>query len=184
MKYNEVIVPTPNFSRGRKNTIRGVVFHHTGFGLNSSLSWLTDESSEVSAHLIIDKDGTRYILAEDSKVTWHAGKSIFKGISNCNDFMLGVEFVGNTALTPLTNDQIESAIEWLEPRWEKYRFTLEWITDHRTISPGRKIDLNKKELQRLKQSIAASFRLDYIKPLGLEILPAIFFGLLDLPYKI
>jgi len=111
MKYREIKYQTPNISRNKTNEILGVVFHHTGFGLDSSLSWLTDPESEVSAHVIIDKDGTRYILADDKHVTWHAGRSNFNGRENCNDFMLGVEFVGNTIIHRLTNEQIESALE-------------------------------------------------------------------------
>jgi hypothetical protein len=36
-----------------------------------------------------------------------------------------------------------------------YRLTLDDVTDHRTVSPGRKDDLNPTELARFKKYLAA-----------------------------
>ena len=71
--------------------------------------------------------------------------------------MLGVSFAGNTYQAPLTDAQIASALEWLEPRWRARGWTLEWMTDHRQVAPGRKDDLNPVEWERLRAAIAARF---------------------------
>lgn len=185
MQYVKVNKPTPNYSRNKVNEAIGVVFHHTAGGLEGSLEWLTDRRSQVSAHVLIAKDGTQYILASDDKVTWHAGVSCFMGINWCNEFMLGVEFEGNTLETPLTDDQIQSALQWLEERWDKHDFTIEWMTDHRTISPGRKVDLDKTELLRLKIAIAERFLypVEALEPKELEHIPINVIDTTNLPFN-
>jgi len=91
-------------------------------------------------------------------VAWHAGASSFQGRSRCNDFLLGVAFAGDTYRAPLTADQIASALEWLTLRWQPYRWALGGMTDHRTIAPGRKQDLNPAEWNRLRTAIAMHFQ--------------------------
>lgn len=45
--------------------------------------------------------------------------------------------------------------DYLLPIMRQYRLTLADVTDHRTVSPGRKDDLNPTELARFKAYLAA-----------------------------
>jgi AmpD protein len=118
---------------------------------------MLNPSSKVSYHCLIGANGIRCRLVPDVQVAWHAGASAFRGRGRCNDFMLGVAFAGSTYRAALTRDQIDSALDWLSPRWKARGWTLDWMTDHRQVSPGRKNDLNPAEWDRLRASIGARF---------------------------
>jgi N-acetylmuramoyl-L-alanine amidase len=157
MPYPEIYRRTPNASVG-ENKCYGVLLHHTGGSFASALSWLTLGTSGVSAHVIIGKDGRRAVLAPDEAICWHAGKSEWHSryglLKHCNLYMVGVEFEGDTTKEPLTDAQIASFIEWLIPRAEKHKWRLDDVTHHRVVSPGRKVDLEPKEFERVRAAIA------------------------------
>jgi AmpD protein len=111
----------------------------------------------VSYHCLIDLDGTRCTLVPEGEVAWHAGASQFLGRSRCNDFLLGVAFAGDTYKAPLTDAQLASALDWLEPRWAPLGWGMDRMTDHRQVAPGRKRDLKPAEWDRLAAAMAAQF---------------------------
>jgi N-acetyl-anhydromuramyl-L-alanine amidase AmpD len=43
---------------------------------------------------------------------------------------------------------MESAIEYMLPLMKKWKIVPEMVTDHRTVSPGRKVDLKKEEFEK------------------------------------
>jgi len=154
--FREFSRPTPNLTPGR-NTCLGVVLHHSVMEFGPAIDRLTDPASGVSYHVIIDLDGTRCQLAPDEAIAHHAGVSAFRGRTGCNAFMLGLAFAGDTWQAPLTAAQIGSALAWLAARWAQHGWTIDWITDHRQVSPGRKNDLNPAEWARIQAAIQARF---------------------------
>jgi len=56
-------------------------------------------------------------------------------------------------MEPLSLDMINSAIEYLVPRMNKLSITITDITDHRTVSPNRKNDLNPTEYNRVIEAL-------------------------------
>jgi AmpD protein len=157
MRFREIERPSPNFDPAVPNERLGVVFHHTVISFDETIALMTDPARKVSYHCVIDRDGTRCTLVNDVGVAWHAGVSEFSGRSGCNAFMLGLSFAGDTYVEPLSWPQIESALEWLDLRWKKYRWSLEWMTDHRQVAPNRKNDLNPSEWERLRGILAGTF---------------------------
>jgi len=149
---------SPNRDVSRPHERLGVVFHHTECSYAETLALMSDAAYQRSYHAIIREDGLRCTLVPDEAIAWHAGASVFQGRSRCNDFMLGLAFAGNTYRSPLTSDQIASALEWLAPRWRGYRWTLDQMTDHRSVAPGRKLDLNPAEWNRLQTALATHFQ--------------------------
>ena len=107
---------------------------------------------------MIDYDGTRYIFAKDTERTWHAGESKFKALKWLNNHFIGVEFLGDTNIYPLRKKQIESFVEWVKPKMQKYHFQIDMITDHRTVSPGRKVDVNCNELIKIITQLSLSLK--------------------------
>ena len=153
MKYSEEFIQG-NHSHNRKIIPKGVVLHNTGnYSEKSIKAHFTNPKSKASAHVVIWKNGSRTVFAHNTQRAWHAGVSEFKGRKYCNNFMLGVEFHGDTNKEPLTFKQIESFIEWFISRKERYNIVKNMITDHRTIAPGRKVDLNPIELKRVLTAI-------------------------------
>jgi N-acetyl-anhydromuramoyl-L-alanine amidase len=158
--YRELSKPSPNFDADPAHERLGVAFHHSVMPFDDTIALMARPESKVSYHLLIGRDGTRCALVPEEHIAWHAGASQFLGRSRCNDFLLGVAFAGDTYAAPLTSEQIASALEWLGPRWSRHGWSMERMTDHRQISPGRKNDLNPAEWTRLRDAIAKRFKLE------------------------
>jgi N-acetyl-anhydromuramoyl-L-alanine amidase len=156
MTFGEIERFSPNRS-DRSHERLGVLFHHSRLGFDQTIDLMLKPESRVSYHCLIHPDGTRCILVPELEVAWHAGVSWFLGRENCNDFLLGVSFAGDTYEAPLTGPQVASALEWLEPRWSALGWDLEHVTDHRQVAPGRKDDLNPVEWDRLLGAIREKF---------------------------
>lgn len=90
-------VKSPNFSK-RNDTIKCIVLHHTGsIGFSGTVKWLCDKTSSVSAHYVVDFDGTINQLVKLEDNAWHAGKSEWtidgKKIVGLNNCSIGIEIM-------------------------------------------------------------------------------------------
>ena len=95
---------------------------------------------EVSAHLLIRRDGRLIQYVPLQLRAWHAGLSSFRGRSGCNDFSIGIELEGSDDLPfeeaqYATLERVTREIMALYPA-----ITQERITGHSDIAPGRKTD--------------------------------------------
>ena len=111
-------------------------------------------ASRVSYHCIVARDGRRTVLADPDERCWHAGVSSWRGRRDLNSWSVGAAFEGNTYERVLTLDEMASMADYLIPIIERYNLSLGDVTDHRTVSPGRKDDLNSTELARFKSYLA------------------------------
>lgn len=85
-------IPTPNMSGLMDPT--GAIMHYTaGWTAASAIQTLTNPATDVSAHLVIDRDGTITQLVPFNRQAWHAGPSAWNGRNGCNKFTIGFEFV-------------------------------------------------------------------------------------------
>jgi N-acetyl-anhydromuramyl-L-alanine amidase AmpD len=158
--YTEQYYPTPNTRSDSLNEVLGIILHHTALPtVEDALKELTRPRG-VSSHVIIDTDGSRYILAQPTAITYHAGLSVLLGREKCNMFTIGVEFQGNTEETPLTEDQINSGIEYMLPIIREYNIPLENIVTHKMVRDNYmakypekkckdKVDITQKEYERV-----------------------------------
>lgn len=153
-----------------QNEVKGVVLHHTAFTDPSgaaALKHMTNPKTEASAHVLIGYDGKRTVMATPEQVTFHAGSSMFGDRMNVNDFMLGIEFQGDTGRRPLTEQQIQSAVEYLKPIILKYRIPLSSIVTHQNVRDAyneyaakngmkradKKVDINPYNYQRIIEAL-------------------------------
>lgn len=157
MIFIEQSRPSPNFSPSPEHEQLGVCFHHSVLDFEATIAHMLNPESRVSYHVLIAPDGSRARLVADEHIAWHAGVSTFQGRTDCNAFLLGVSFAGDTRVAPLTDPQIASALDWLVPRWTRLGWTPAMMTDHRQIAPGRKTDLAPGEWNRLLAAITARF---------------------------
>lgn len=72
-----------------------IILHYTaGTSFDSDLTQLTaDDSTEVSSHLLIDRDGYIAQLVPFNIVAWHAGVSSWEGYESLNYHSIGIELV-------------------------------------------------------------------------------------------
>lgn len=157
MPHPEITRLSPNRAATPPHERRGVLVHHSVMPFDATIARMLDPASEVSYHCLIAADGVRCTLVPDEYIAWHAGASTFLGRTRCNDFLLGLAFAGDTYATPLTEAQLDSAAEWLGDRWTRYGWTVDRVTDHRQVSPGRKDDLNPAEWARVHAMLVERF---------------------------
>ncbi|AJI96716.1 1,6-anhydro-N-acetylmuramyl-L-alanine amidase AmpD [Yersinia ruckeri] len=93
----------------------------------------------VSAHCLIRRDGEIIQYVPFDKRAWHAGVSQFDGRERCNDFSIGIELEGTDVL-PFTEAQYQSLAQVSALLFSHYPMTLERVTGHSDIAPGRKTD--------------------------------------------
>ena len=95
---------------------------------------------EVSAHLLIRRDGSVVQFVPLGERAWHAGESCFRGAARCNDFSIGIELEGEDE-TPYENEQYEALQGLVHAICEAYPgISPREIAAHSDIAPGRKTD--------------------------------------------
>ena len=154
-RFSEKLLNSPNVTRGRKIKPQAIVLHHTAGSYAGSVAWCADPASRVSYHCIVSKDGKRTVLADPDERPWHAGVSSWRGRRDLNSWSVGAAFEGDTNTRQLGENEMASMADYVLPIMQRYGLTLADITDHRTVSPGRKDDLNPTELARFKAYLAA-----------------------------
>lgn len=89
--------PTPN--HGGLIDHHFLIMHYTAATRAAgSVSWFLSTKAKASAHLLIDRDGGITQFAPFNIVTWHAGKSQWKGLTGLNKCSIGIELVNGGRL--------------------------------------------------------------------------------------
>ena len=138
--YQQTIKQTPNVSAGRKIKPTHIIVHHSSGAYAGSVAWCCNPASKVSYHCIIARDGKRTILADATQRTWHAGVSSLNGKKDANSWSVGVSWEGDTHITPISEDAILSAVEYLIPIMDEFDIPVKNVLRHADIAPGRKDD--------------------------------------------
>lgn len=94
---------------------------------------------EVSAHLLIRRDGEVIQFVPFDQRAWHAGRSHYEGRDNCNDFSVGIELEGSDD-QPFDDRQYEMLSTVIKTLWQHYPECTGHLTGHSDIAPGRKTD--------------------------------------------
>lgn len=71
-----------------------IVLHYTATtDAGSANAILCDKDKEVSAHLVIGRDGKVWQLVPFNRIAWHAGESAWEGLNGLNKCSIGIELV-------------------------------------------------------------------------------------------
>lgn len=98
------------------------------------------EGLEVSAHLLIRRTGQIIQFVGFDQRAWHAGRSVFEGREQCNDFSIGIELEGSDD-QPYTEQQYRQLIAVTHSLMQTYpEITQQHIVGHQQIAPERKTD--------------------------------------------
>lgn len=77
-----------------------LIIHYTaGRTAAGAISALTNPQREVSAHLVIGRDGSITQLVPFNRIAWHAGQSRWEGLEGLNRYSLGIELDNAGKLT-------------------------------------------------------------------------------------
>lgn len=95
---------------------------------------------KVSAHCLIDRLGGVTQFVSFDQRAWHAGRSVFNGVRECNDYSIGVELEGADDIA-YTYEQYKSLVAVTQAIMKQYpKITLDRIVGHNDIAPARKTD--------------------------------------------
>lgn len=95
---------------------------------------------QVSAHLLIRRDGELVQYVPFGRRAWHAGVSCFEGRERCNDFSIGIELEGSDQ-SPYSPEQYRRLGEVIAALRAAYPSLAHApIVGHSDIAPGRKSD--------------------------------------------
>jgi N-acetylmuramoyl-L-alanine amidase len=87
--------PSPNRNaRPAGGAIDMLVLHYTGMRTAAeAIDRLCDPAAKVSAHYVVDEDGTVWRLVDEAERAWHAGISYWQGTEDVNGASIGIELV-------------------------------------------------------------------------------------------
>jgi AmpD protein len=95
---------------------------------------------EVSAHLLVRRDGEVVQFVPFTERAWHAGDSRFRRCSACNDFSIGIELEGEDT-TAYDDAQYEVLSAVIAALIEAYPgMSARDVAAHSDVAPGRKTD--------------------------------------------
>ena len=116
----------------------------------------TLEGVRVSAHFLIRRSGELLQFVPCLKRAWHAGASVWRGRSHCNDFSIGIELEGadDVAYTDAQYRQLAELARAL-----RSDYPVDGIAGHSDIAPLRKTDPGPSfDWPRFRASIASEPR--------------------------
>jgi N-acetylmuramoyl-L-alanine amidase len=137
--------PSPNFDRRPLGVpIDMLVLHYTGMPTaQAALARLSDRNAEVSAHYLIDEDGTCYALVDEGDRAWHAGRSAWRGNSDINARSIGIELVNpghEFGYRPFPKAQMAALISLTKGVIGRHPIPPRNVVGHSDVAPRRKED--------------------------------------------
>jgi N-acetylmuramoyl-L-alanine amidase len=132
--------PSPNFTERRDGAqVDLIVLHYTVLPAAEALARLCDPASEVSAHYLIDRDGTVLTLVDEAMRAWHAGAGTWGGRGDVNSRSIGVELV-NRGDDPFAEPQMAALERFLAEALARHGLGPAAVIGHSDLAPDRKRD--------------------------------------------
>lgn len=130
-----ISLPPGNFGGDAVSRLFTGTLSGTEPGIDAELAGL-----RVSAHLLIKRDGSITQYVPFDRRAWHAGESVYRGRSRCNDYSVGIELEGtdNGNYEPAQYDALAGAISALLRAYPT--LSAQRIAGHSDIAPMRKHD--------------------------------------------
>lgn len=121
-----------------------LVLHYTGMQTaQAAIDRLRDPEARVSAHYVIDEDGSILRLVPEERRAWHAGKGVWQGETDCNAASIGIEIVNpghEFGYRPFPEAQVRSVIDLVADIRSRWSITDARIIGHSDLAPDRKED--------------------------------------------
>lgn len=135
--------PSPNHNE-REGSVCLLLLHYTGMTSGEeAVQRLCDPRAEVSAHYVVDEDGTILQLVPESRRAWHAGRSYWKGERDINSRSIGIEIVNpghENGYRPFPEAQVQSVIDLARDICARHAIAPQDVLAHSDVAPDRKED--------------------------------------------
>ncbi|MGR3614991.1 MAG: N-acetylmuramoyl-L-alanine amidase [Paracoccaceae bacterium] len=133
--------PSPNHGPRRDGlTPQYVVLHYTAMiDAQAALQRLCDPEFQVSAHYLIGRDGTLWLMVPEHLRAWHAGAGEWAGNTDINSRSIGIE-LDNRGDHPFPARQMACLEHILRGIMHRWSIPPEGVIGHSDMAPGRKWD--------------------------------------------
>ncbi len=136
---------SPNFNdRPPGVLIDMLVLHYTGMETaQAALQHLCDSGSQVSAHYLIEEDGSVHRLVDEDKRAWHAGLAWWRGALDVNGRSIGIELVNpghELGYRVFPDAQMEALGALAGAILRRHPIAPRNVVGHGDVSPRRKQD--------------------------------------------
>ena len=137
--------PSPNHQhRSEPARIDMLVLHYTGMKTaEEAIDRLCDAAARVSAHYVVDEDGTIWRLVPEPWRAFHAGRSCWAGESDLNDVSIGIEIVNpghEWGYRPFPEKQMVAVERLTGALLARFPIPRHRVVGHSDIAPDRKSD--------------------------------------------
>jgi len=128
----------------REAPIDMLILHYTGMTTAAAaLDRLCDPDARVSAHYVIEEEGTVWQLVEEERRAWHAGVSRWRGAPLVNGRSIGIELVNpghEFGYRPFPAAQIDALIALCHGILARHAIPPRHVLGHADVAPARKED--------------------------------------------
>jgi N-acetylmuramoyl-L-alanine amidase len=137
--------PSPNHGpRPAPQRVDMLILHYTGMtSAAAALERLCDPAAEVSAHYLVEEDGTVWQLVDENRRAWHAGRAFWAGETDINGRSIGIELANpghEHGYRPFPEPQI-AALETLSRAiLARHAIPPRRVLGHSDVAPRRKED--------------------------------------------
>ncbi|MEX2202220.1 MAG: N-acetylmuramoyl-L-alanine amidase, partial [Dongiaceae bacterium] len=136
-------LPSPNHD-ARRGPVDILLLHYTGMvAAEAALKRLCDPVARVSAHYLIDEDGTLWQLVGEDRRAWHAGVSFWAGESDINARSIGIELQNpghEFGYRAFPEPQMKTLIELAQGILQRHPIPASRVIGHSDVAPTRKED--------------------------------------------
>jgi len=137
--------PSPNHEpRPAGVPVDMLVLHYTGMkDGRAALRRLCDPAAKVSAHYLIEEDGTVFALVEEDRRAWHAGAGSWRGHDDVNARSIGIELVNpghEFGYRAFPEAQMEALAELVPDILARHPIPRRNVVGHADVAPERKED--------------------------------------------
>jgi N-acetylmuramoyl-L-alanine amidase len=142
-------LPSPNQDdRPAGAPIDMLVLHYTGMkNAQAALDRLRDPEAKVSAHYVVDEDGTVFRLVPEERRAFHAGTSYWRGHRNLNGRSIGIEIVNpghEWGYRDFPVLQLSAVCDLCLEILSRHPIPARNIVAHSDVAPNRKEDPGEK----------------------------------------
>ncbi|MBC7542342.1 MAG: N-acetylmuramoyl-L-alanine amidase [Candidatus Sericytochromatia bacterium] len=136
---------SPNQNSRKGSPITTIVLHHTASAASAVAiaKYFQRRDAQVSSHYVVDRDGSIIRCVPEAARAWHAGPSAFEGVSNVNDYSIGIELCNiGDGIEPYPVAQTAAVTQLVASLVKRYGIPLSRVTRHRDVAlpHGTKID--------------------------------------------
>jgi len=135
--------PSPNHGP-RPGAVDMLVLHYTGMqSAAAALDRLCSPEAQVSAHYLVDEDGTIWSLVAEDRRAWHAGVSSWRGRDDVNGASIGIELVNpghEFGYRPFPDAQVAALEALCRDILGRHAIPPRHVLGHSDVAPLRKQD--------------------------------------------